>query len=689
MAVQRPQAGSGNGSRWLAFIGSAIVTLLVFAWIGKDISPMDVYDALSGIAPPEILLFLVSSIFMSICRTWRFLLLLEPVGYRPGRLAMFLTVIVRNLFADLLPARIGSLIYLWLCRTRLGVSWGAASSSMAISFVFDMIAVAPLLIVVGLVIAGELGLSRIAVWAFGLVVVGGALTALFLLAPLTDQAARLIPRLPLLPGKVKTGLAGFAASVAVDVRTTNRAGIFLPVVALSVLVRLAKYTAMYFLLLGILAPMGFGIVELPPHRGLVGLIAPEIAASLPVSGIGGFGAYEGAWAVTFHLLGLPEQLAKLTGVAHHLFTQVYGAGIGLGALLLLFLPFIRAGEARPAARSVSAARRWLQMAAAVLLWLGISAGVAMLGNVLASDRPAAQPADPAYSPEELAGRGHLPELPAGRILFDSNRSGSFGIYIQNPDGSRLRTVVDSPEEEMYPDIHPRGKWVVYARARSTSLKAPADIHICRLDGSEDRVLLKNATFPSFTADGKAVIAERERSRIIRVDLADGKTEEIFPRGEGPFARAQIAKPRISPDRRWVAFTSDRPRRWTAWTVRLEDGKAVQLGEGEGCQPVWSADPGRVYHVATTGMKERTGFLRSDLPEGKGRTVLDNDAPRGHEYFPSILEDRYIFYAASRPEEHDHASANYQLYVHDLKAGWTARLTRDSFTNRWPRWIPAR
>ena len=689
MAAQRPEAGSGNGSRWLAFIGSAIVTILVFAWIGKDISPMDVYDALRDIAPPEILLFLVSSLFMSICRTWRLLLLLEPVGYRPGRMAMFLTVLVRNLFADLLPARLGGLIYLWLCRTRLGVSWGAASSSMAISFVFDMIAVAPLLIVVGLVIAGELGFSRMAVWAFGLAVVGGALVALFLLAPLADQAARLIPRLPLLPGRVKTGLAGFAASVAGDVRITNRAGIFLPVVVLSVLVRLAKYTAMYFLLLGILAPMGFGIAELPPHRGLVGLIAPELASSLPVSGIGGFGAYEGTWAVTFHLLGLPEQLAKLTGVAHHLFTQVYGAGIGLGALLLLFLPFFWAGEARPAASPISAARRWLQMTAAVLLWLGISAGVAMLGNVLASDRPAAQPADSAYSPEELAGRGHLPELPAGRILFDSNRSGSFGIYIQSPDGSGLRTVVDTPEEEMFPDIHPEGEWVVYARARSTNVKAPAEIHICRLDGSEDRVLLADATFPSFTKDGKAVIAEQGRSRIIRVDLQSGKADEIFPLGAGPLAKAQVVKPRISPDQKWVAFTSDAPRRWTAWTVRLADGKAVRLGAGEGCQPVWSADPGRVYHVATTGMKERTGFLRTALPEGNGRIVLDNDAPRGHEYFPAILEDRYIFYAASRPKEHDHASANYQLYVHDLESGWTARLTRDRFTNRWPKWIPGR
>ncbi|KAB2888758.1 MAG: hypothetical protein F9K32_15265 [Desulfobulbaceae bacterium] len=676
----------GRGTRWLSFVGSLVVTVLVFLWIGRDIEPMDVVDAITDMAPPEILLFVVSSLFMSICRAWRLLLLLEPVGYRPGRLAMLLTVLVRNLFADLLPARLGGLVYLWLCRTRLGVNLGAASSSMAISFVFDMIAVSPLLIVVGLVIAGELGIARALIWGFGLAIAGGALVALFLLAPLADLAAALIPRLPLLPERVKSGLAAFSASVAEDVRITRRAGIFLPVVVLSVLVRLAKYTAMYFLLLGILMPMGYGLADLPPHKGLVGLIAPEIAASLPVSGIGGFGAYEGTWAVAFHFLGLPEQMAKLTGVAHHLFTQAYGAGIGLAALLLLSLPLFRAGDPRPAA-VVSAGRRWLQITASVALWLGISTTVVLVGDVLVANGNAVQKGDAAFTAEETEGRRHLQDLPAGRLLFDSNRSGSFGIYLQNLDGSGVRKVVDTPAEEMYPDIDPTGRWVVYARARSTNLKAPAEIRICRLDGSEDRRLLDNATFPSFTGDGKAVIAERERGRIIRVDLAGGREEEIFPRGQGPFARAQIAKPRISPDGSWVAFTSDRPRRWSAWAVRLADGRAVRLGDG--CQPVWSNDPDVVFHVATSGMKERTGMLRSTLPDGKGKTVLDRDAPRGHEYFPAIEEGRYIFYGASRPGEHDHDSANYQLFVHDLKEGWTARITRDGFTNRWPQFVPDR
>jgi len=119
------------------------------------------------------------------------------------------------------------------------------------------------------------------------------------------------------------------------------------------------------------------------------------------------------------------------------------------------------------------------------------------------------------------------------VLFDSNRSGSFGIYLQHPVGSGLQKVIDSPAEEMFPAIAPDRQWVAYARARSTSLRAPAEIRLCRLDGSDDRLLLANATFPSFTADGRAVIAERERSRIIRVEIASGREEEIFPRGEGP------------------------------------------------------------------------------------------------------------------------------------------------------------
>jgi len=64
--TERQSIGSkGNGSRWLSFLGSLAVTVLVFLWIGRDIEPMDVVDAITAMAPPEILLFFVSSLFMS------------------------------------------------------------------------------------------------------------------------------------------------------------------------------------------------------------------------------------------------------------------------------------------------------------------------------------------------------------------------------------------------------------------------------------------------------------------------------------------------------------------------------------------------------------------------------------------------------------------------------------------------
>ena len=55
-------------------------------------------------------------------------------------------------------------------------------------------------------------------------------------------------------------------------------------------------------------------------------------------GIAAFGAYEGAWAFTFELLGYPGHIAKLTAISHHLFTQVYGYLLGASAFLLLLLP---------------------------------------------------------------------------------------------------------------------------------------------------------------------------------------------------------------------------------------------------------------------------------------------------------------------------------------------------------------
>jgi Tol biopolymer transport system component len=170
-----------------------------------------------------------------------------------------------------------------------------------------------------------------------------------------------------------------------------------------------------------------------------------------------------------------------------------------------------------------------------------------------------------------------------------------------------------------------------------------------------------------------------------LDLASGSTREVFPPGRFGFEGYEIVKPRVSAAGRHVVFTSDRGGRWNAWGVDLERGEAFHVGKG--CEPTFLPN-GAVAWVKGQGALERSGIYLRD--GGRERPLQDVGAPRGHEYFPTITPDgRFLLYAASRPGEHSHESANYELFVKDLATGKIARLTFDGFTNRWPKWLPPR
>ena len=115
------------------------------------VSLAEVVDLLRGISFRWIVLFLLLSFSMSLFRAWRSQLVLNASGYHPNTIALFLIILVRNFFSDLLPARLGTLIYIYLVQTRLGIAFGPAASSFAYDFVFDMVSLALLIILAVLV----------------------------------------------------------------------------------------------------------------------------------------------------------------------------------------------------------------------------------------------------------------------------------------------------------------------------------------------------------------------------------------------------------------------------------------------------------------------------------------------------------------------------------------------------------
>jgi uncharacterized membrane protein YbhN (UPF0104 family) len=344
-----PGPGSGvNWQRWLFTAVSLAMTLGVFGYLLRYVSLAQVLELIRNAAVQGIALFLVLSFTQSALRTWRYRLLLRFSGVCPGTVGLFLVVLVRNFTSDLLPARLGSLAYIFVVNTRLGVPLVPATSSFALVFLLDILAIVPLLLAALLLTAGAARLPTLPLLLAALAL--AALTlGLTLALPL---AARRMAGWLAGEGRQtphwRAQLAMRARQVADEIVRARQAGLYGPVLTLSVLVRLAKYGSLYVFLFALLHPLGYGWGDLYPPRIFLGLCASELAASLPVSGIAAFGAYEGAWAAAFEVLGFPGDLAKLTAISHHLFTQVYGYSLGALAFALLLLPMFHSAQARTA-----------------------------------------------------------------------------------------------------------------------------------------------------------------------------------------------------------------------------------------------------------------------------------------------------------------------------------------------------
>jgi len=336
-------------TRAVYFTASLLLTAGVLAYLFQHVTLREVFDLIAGAAPAGILAFVVLSLLTSLFRMWRYRLLLGLSGYAPGALPMFLVVLVRNLFSDLLPARLGSLIYVYIITARLGVPLGPATSSFALAFLFDILALAPLILLAVLFAGQHDFLSPLPLLSAALLLGAVTCSLIYFLPCFFEKGPAVIQKIKFLPERFRSLLGQALAAARDDVIKVRQAGIYTKVLVLSVIVRFGKYASLYAFLYALLSPRGFALADLQPARIFLGLCASELAASLPISGIAGFGAYQGAWTLTFTLLGFPIEIARITSLSHHLFTQVYGYSLGLLALLILLLPVFKPvrGETTP------------------------------------------------------------------------------------------------------------------------------------------------------------------------------------------------------------------------------------------------------------------------------------------------------------------------------------------------------
>lgn len=324
-------------SFWL----SLVLSLFLLAYLFSQIRLGDLIRAWRGVFWPSLGLYLVCNLAGVGLRAYRYWLLTLP--HRLGYRTFLLTTLVRNLFVDLLPAKIGSLSYIYVLVRRFRLPFDLAASGFLLSALFDSLALAPLLLLAGLAVG--LGQTPFSSGAFLAVILssGLALTCLVIyfdrvLRLLTRVWEGLVRRLSWQKKKWVAWLDRQLELISSDIRLARKdRGLYLGTFFVSLAIRGLKYVSLYFLTHAFLQQFGYPLVRLDFWVVLLTIAGAELSSLLPVQGLAGLGTWEAAWTLTFSLLGFDTSLAILTGLCVHLTTQIWEYVLGIASLLYLGL----------------------------------------------------------------------------------------------------------------------------------------------------------------------------------------------------------------------------------------------------------------------------------------------------------------------------------------------------------------
>jgi uncharacterized membrane protein YbhN (UPF0104 family) len=332
------------GKKWRFAAVSLAVSLLLMGLLLKQVEPGQISQVYRGINAPALLAYLALMLAGAVLRALRYKWFLRPteIGWGP----ILLTTFIRNSLVDLLPARLGSLSFIYVLNRRLGYTFELASSAFILAFVFDFLTLSPFVLIAVLIVGfGPAALSGgplLAIAAAFFLAIALVLRNLVRVLELVNRFLGRAARLLRAGDKPKVRAAlGKLESTAETLGWTCRRHSFWPTFVLSLLLRFLKYLSLFFLLYALLGSRGFLLEPANFWKCVLGLTGAELTSALPVKGLAGFGTWESAWALTLGFLGFDAQTAILSGIGVHLVTNLAEYGLGIGSILILLIPFLR------------------------------------------------------------------------------------------------------------------------------------------------------------------------------------------------------------------------------------------------------------------------------------------------------------------------------------------------------------
>jgi uncharacterized membrane protein YbhN (UPF0104 family) len=325
-------------SRIPLIVLSLVLSIVLLYILFRQIPAGDFTGMLKTIALPALLGYMAVNLFMAFLRAWRYRILLRPVTIGWGD--VMIATLVRNAFDDLLPARIGSLSYIYVLNDRLEKPFENSASSFVISLVYDFVTLSPFVLLALLAVGGgaagiSTGIMVGAAVAFFVVIVLVAWQIAFFVRLARSIAFGLMKRTKWINRPAVVRAFENLDQTAVLLNKKWDRGVRPAVFLLSLFIRLGKYVSLYLLLFAVLHAQGVAWSEMSFWKTVLGLTGAEMTAILPVKGLAGFGTWESAWAAALQWMRFDPRLAILSGLAVHLVTNIFEYALAIGGLVLL------------------------------------------------------------------------------------------------------------------------------------------------------------------------------------------------------------------------------------------------------------------------------------------------------------------------------------------------------------------
>ncbi len=636
--------------------------------------------------------YVVASFSQTLFRALRYRVILQS-GVKgekvPGIFHLFIVAMSRNMFVDMLPARLGELSYVAMLNRGYKIGADACLSSLAISFVFDLIALAVLLLAL---MGYQVITADLRPWIIGtffLVLLVCAVILCFLFPVLQWLTGRLA-RFQWGSGRV-AGLAQKLSRLIEDTGTSlqkvRQGGIFGRVLLLSMGVRIFKYLGLYLLFLGVVLP-SFPDINRALPSVFIALVSAEASAGMPVPSFMSFGTYEAGGALALVALGAAKATSVMVMLALHIWSQVVDYALGIGATVLFVIVIGRQADYRPE-KSRATGSGWTKawylfaglLCVAGLLFLALQLrGIKKMGSFTPP-----RPGEPVLAAGERPADPTLAGL-RGFVIWSSNRSGSHDLLMLTLPEQQLTRLTSDTHTDYFPRISPDGSKVVFSRSQEPWVSQRNyfawDVYLLDLATGKSSLLALNGNTPTWSADGSTVYFQRQGNQLVEYTLADKKERVLFESGKNlPFAASvMLETPVWNEYSKALAVTLRGGARGTF----VIDAAAGLRQVGGGCELAWAGD-GSFLYMVDKGGRGGNAFYKVQPATLERALWYDAPEPYSHEYFPKLDKSGtvLVFGASSGGHEHDQADYEIFLWTVGTPVEDTVRLSFHTGNDNWP------